>query len=403
MSPRVTGSDEPKLLIGEAQTKEYRLANELVGRLNVLLRNVRTHGRNNRAVAGNAETALSKINGLLDTSGKVTFDIVGKSLFLNGIRLTPDFANFQAFKGVVSHVKDRSIRSFSFDDSVDEDDLIAFASILASVDPDEEDPYAEVVERMEAEGVAGIEISRVEAEASLPSRRRSDATGGAAAAAYAAASSLYFIGKVFEKGIADAGVTPRKMKRVVQLVVDAVLADGEDMLSLTPVKAPGARLERHSLNVCIYSLILAHRLGLPKHLLREVGVAALFHDCGRTDAPAGAEGGAAHDHTWRGVKELTHFKEADRTILRAMLVAYLHHLNIDASGYPRTGRRIEPDAVSRIVRIADVYDTLTSPPSPDLPPSTSRDALATILSNAGERLDPAAAGTFAHAVARPSA
>lgn len=410
MAPQATKTEDSGLLIGRDQAREYQLANELVGRLYVLLRNTRTHDRNKRAVVGNAQAALSKVNGLLDISGKVSLDIVGDSLFLNGIRLRPDFSNFRAFKSVVIHAKERFIRSFSFDDSVDEDDIVAFVSILVAVDPEEDHPYAEIVERMTAEGIAGIEIGRVEERATRNGRGKGKVHDSAQAVVHAFASALYFVGKSIDEGIADTGVTPRKMKRVMQLVVDSILANEEEMLALTSLKGHAGYTHRHSLNVCIYSVMLAHRLGLPKEVLREVGVAALFHDNGKADVPAEvldkegplarAELEASQDHISGGVKALSHLKQADRTILRAMLVAYLHHLDMDGSGYPQTRRGIEPDAVSRIVRIADIYDVLTSPRSAGILPFAREEALTAILANAGTRLDPTLARAFAHIMTR---
>lgn len=410
MSPETTKPKESKLLIGRDQAKEYQLANELVGRFYVLLRNTRTHDRNNRAVVANAQAALSKIHGLLDISGRVTFDIVGDALFLNGIRLRPDFSNFQAFKSIVTHARERSIRSFTFEDPVDEDDIIAFASVLSTVDPDEDDPYGEILERMAAEGITGIEIGHVETRVSRRMKRHSAVSDPDQGVVNAFASALYFVGKSIDDGIADTGVTPRKMKRVVQLVVDSVLANEEEMLSLTSLKGHAGYTHQHSLNVCIYSVVLANRLGLSKNLLCEVGIAALFHDNGKVDVPAEvldkdgplteAELEAKHDHTAGGVKALSHFKEADRTILRAMQVAYLHHLDIDGSGYPQTVRKIVPDSVSRIVRIADIYDVLTAPRSAGFRPYTKEEALTVILSNAGEQLDLTLARAFAHVMRR---
>jgi hypothetical protein len=411
MSPEATRLEESRLLIGKDQAREYQLANELIGRLYVLLRNTRVHDRNNRAVVANGEAAISKIYGLLDISGKVSFDIVGDSLFLNGIRLRPDFSNFQAFKGIVTHMKEHFVRSFSFDDSVDENDIVAFTSILSAVDPDEDDPYAEVVERIGAEGITGIEIGHVDERGSCPARRGGNASGGAQGPLKAFTSALYFIGKTIDSGITDTGVTPRKMKRVVQLVVDSVLADEEEMLSLAAARCPGGHSHRHALGVCVYSVLLAHRLGLPKNLLREIGVAALFHDNGKVDLPqevfekdgplTDEENKVRQGHTSGGVEALTHFKEADRTVLRAMLAAYMHHLNLDGSGFPETRREMKPDTVSRIVRIADIYDVLTAPRSGSLKPFTKQEAVAVILHNAGGRLDPTLARAFACVMKRP--
>lgn len=410
MSSEGIGMADSRLLIGKGKKGEYQTANDLIARLYVLLRNMRTHDRNSSAVVADAQTALAKINGLLDICGKVCFDIVGDSLFLNGIRLRPDVSNFQAFRSVVNHASERSVRSFSFEDSVDEDDVIAFASVLSAVDPAEDGSYAEIVERMAAEGISGIEIGQAEERRPPPGRHTGGPFDSVQNAVKAFASALYFVGKSIDEGIAGAGVTPRKMKRVVQLVTDRLLANEKEILPLTSLKGHARSAHRHSLNVCIYSVMLGHRLGLPKHLLREVGVAALFHDNGKVDVPAElndkegrlteAELMASWDHTSGGVKALSHFKGADRTVLRAMQVAYLHHLDIDGSGYPQTRRRIDLDAVSKIVRVADIYDALTSPRSADLKPFTKEEALGVILSNAGRRLDQTLARAFAHMMTR---
>jgi HD-GYP domain-containing protein (c-di-GMP phosphodiesterase class II) len=402
--------EDSRLLIGNDQTRQYRLANDLIGRLYALLRNTRTHDRNNRAVVANAQTALSKINGLLDISGKVCFDLVGDSLFLNGVRLRPDVSNFQASKSVVNHASERSIRSFSFDDSVDEDDVIAFASVLTAVDPGEDDPYAEIVRRMAAEGITGIEIGQAEERWACPRRNSGGPSDASQEVSKAFASALYLVGKSIDKGIADAGLTPRKMKRVVQLVADSVLANEQEILSLMSIKGHAGCSHQHSLNVCIYSFMLAHRLGLPKYLLREVGVAALFHDNGKADVSpelcykegplTEAELMEKQVHTAGGVKALSHFKQVDRTVLRVMQVAYLHHLDLDGSGYPQTRRRIELDAVSKIVRVADIYDALTSPRSADIKPYTKEEALGVIVSNAERRLDRTLARAFVHLMTR---
>jgi HD-GYP domain-containing protein (c-di-GMP phosphodiesterase class II) len=79
-----------------------------------------------------------------------------------------------------------------------------------------------------------------------------------------------------------------------------------------------------------------------------------------------------------GVKVLTYLKKMDRAILRSMVTAFCHHLNMDLSGYPQTKSPIKPDAFSRIVRIADIYDALTSARSYRMKPFTRADALAII-------------------------
>jgi HD-GYP domain-containing protein (c-di-GMP phosphodiesterase class II) len=98
------------------------------------------------------------------------------------------------------------------------------------------------------------------------------------------------------------------------------------------------------------------------------------------------------------VKVLTYLKRLDNTILRSMIVAFCHHLNMDRSGYPQTQRTIRPDAISRIVRIADIYDALTSARSYRMKPFSSSEALGVIAEKAGKELDPVLCSIFAEVV-----
>ena len=66
-------------------------------------------------------------------------------------------------------------------------------------------------------------------------------------------------------------------------------------------------------------------------------------------------------HPWLGV--LTLFgvhQETQELPLRAMRVAYEHHLKVDSTGYPRPVRDRRPGLYSRIVAVADGFDAATS-------------------------------------------
>jgi HD-GYP domain-containing protein (c-di-GMP phosphodiesterase class II) len=71
-----------------------------------------------------------------------------------------------------------------------------------------------------------------------------------------------------------------------------------------------------------------------------------------------------------------------------MVVAFCHHMNIDRSGYPKTERHVRPDVFSRIVRIADVFDALTTARCYMIKPFSRDEALEIIREKAGRELDP---------------
>jgi response regulator RpfG family c-di-GMP phosphodiesterase len=142
-----------------------------------------------------------------------------------------------------------------------------------------------------------------------------------------------------------------------------------------PTEAPA--LARHLLRVAHLSLLVGTAAGLHPDALQDLGVAALFHDCGYA---AGGHTGAGpvglREHPMAGARLLMRQKGFHEAKTRRVLVALQHHR--DANAQPR------PGLFGRIVRIAEDYDTL-SRRSGKLSPTM---ALATMLKAAGTLYDP---------------
>jgi hypothetical protein len=71
-----------------------------------------------------------------------------------------------------------------------------------------------------------------------------------------------------------------------------------------------------------------------------------------------------------------------------MLVSFEHHLKLDLSGYPRLSFKKDLNLCSRIVTIADVYDSMTSGRVYSKTPLTPDEALRTMLEQEGKTFDP---------------
>jgi HD-GYP domain-containing protein (c-di-GMP phosphodiesterase class II) len=122
----------------------------------------------------------------------------------------------------------------------------------------------------------------------------------------------------------------------------------------------------HSVNVCVYSVLVAGALALDPVDLRHLGVGAILHDIGMVfyrdlvEKPGQLtpeEMEKIRHHTDEGFELLRRQTEVD---LRSAHVAYQHHERLDGSGYPRglAGDRIAPWA--KVVAIAEVFDSVTS-------------------------------------------
>ena len=93
----------------------------------------------------------------------------------------------------------------------------------------------------------------------------------------------------------------KKIKRVVQGIVDQILNEETSLIGLTTIRDYDEYTFTHSVNVCIFSVALGKRLGLGKVQLYDLGMAALFHDIGKSRVPAEIlnKSGGLTDDEWR--------------------------------------------------------------------------------------------------------
>ncbi len=392
--------------LSTADLNLLRQAAQFLGRFRVLVKLAQTHERHNQAVREAAEALYSALCDLLDEVKVARFDVVNDFIYFNGTRIGVGTSEFDLMQYLVEQMTLRNIGSMILDDAVEPEDLLCFAFVFTQLDLGHKDPFDELLRLMALEGIAGIAVSKtVPRDMNLyeqldhPPKEQ---------AKRSFISALRLIREAVKDGIAQGKVNPRKIKRVIETIVDTIISDERSMLALTAIRNYDEYTYYHSFNVCIYSIALANRLGLPRKILAEIGAAALFHDIGKTDIPQSIlnkmgnlteeEWKSLQQHTIAGVKHLTQLKRLDSATLQSIIVAFCHHLNMDSSGYPQTMGTIKPDAISRIVRIVDIYEALTSARSYRMKPFSKAEALEVIAKRAGTELDATLCAVFAETI-----
>ncbi|MBL8238709.1 MAG: HD-GYP domain-containing protein [Bryobacterales bacterium] len=122
----------------------------------------------------------------------------------------------------------------------------------------------------------------------------------------------------------------------------------------------------HSHRVSAYSEALARAFGLPQQQIDDIRIGALLHDIGKIGVPD--EVLRKHE---RLTKEEFDMMKQHPTIGRKVLeqivqfekyldAVELHHENLDGTGYPRGLRGEQIPISARIVKVADVYDALST-------------------------------------------
>lgn len=123
----------------------------------------------------------------------------------------------------------------------------------------------------------------------------------------------------------------------------------------------------HSVNVTIYSLAMAVKLGYNEKQLSELAIGGIMHDIGKTKLPLEIlnKKGKLSEEEFDLVKKHTDFgfeilRNQSSVSLLSAHCAFQHHEKLDGSGYPRglKGNEIHPYA--KVMAVADVFDALTS-------------------------------------------
>lgn len=124
----------------------------------------------------------------------------------------------------------------------------------------------------------------------------------------------------------------------------------------------------HSVRVALLALQVARRLGATRDQLVRVGSAALLHDIGKSKVPQdvlfkqgpldAAERAAMMQHPRHGAAIL--LEQRDGVDLEAVGAAFCHHMGPTGVGYPDAVAPVRPGGISRLVRVCDVFEALTS-------------------------------------------
>lgn len=172
-------------------------------------------------------------------------------------------------------------------------------------------------------------------------------------------------------------------------VVGSVTRNPDALLTLCKLRSHDAYTFTHGVNVSVLASAFGAYLGLRPAQLRELGLAGLFHDVGKTGIADGilnkpgplspTEFAAIRTHPSLG-QHLLAGLQLSESVLRGVAE---HHERFDGSGYPRglAGAAIHP--WGRMLSLADVYDALTSRRSYKGPMLANR-ALAVILGMRGQ-------------------
>jgi HD-GYP domain-containing protein (c-di-GMP phosphodiesterase class II) len=388
---------------GDRSSDAYirRTGKGLILGLYAALRAIRLYPLENAAVVRSADDLTALARELLAHEHELEIRVSGEFVFINMVRLRLDLDNYASFSHLLSVFRACGVGSLRLQDPPSVRD---WSRLLALLLVSSNDPpavrFETLLEKLAAQNLTMFEIGEPKelGEDSATREKSKEVAKKTYAQSVAVTKDLMTSVRM--------GRSPniKKIKRVVQGIVDQILNEEASLIGLTTIRDYDEYTFSHSVNVCIFSVALGRRLGLGKVQLYDLGMAALFHDIGKSRVPAdiiNKAGGLTDDewrliaaHPWLGTLALFQMRGQQDLPLRAMVVAHEHHMKLDLTGYPRPIRPRALSMFSKIVAVADGFDAATSRRSYQTTPMNPAAVMAEMRDNPRRGMDPVVVKAF---------
>jgi HD-GYP domain-containing protein (c-di-GMP phosphodiesterase class II) len=351
---------------GRAQSAKvkalHQLAVEMVVRLNVILKSARIYAPNNLLFQNQVALFLDLIHTAQAEAGGAVFTVRAGTLFFDNIRLKYGFANYHFFRFVLEVFKKNQLGGLRFQKEVTIGDLQNLMTILSRSDPEGRQPFESLASEAQRQGLSHIGLEKMSPSdvASKPERD---------------SARVFFLGlthlqEAFAGKSTEEKIRLSTTRRLMQSIFNSISDNESFVQGLTNIKNFHEYTLNHSMNVCILSIALGRRLGLDRNELVNLGISAFFHDFGKLDTPReilekpskldDRERKIIEKHPFQGAGKLIQFIDFKKLPLQAIHVAMEHHVKEDFSGYPRYFKRQSINLFSKIVKIVDFFDAVTT-------------------------------------------
>lgn len=177
-------------------------------------------------------------------------------------------------------------------------------------------------------------------------------------------------------------------------ITDELSMNGEISVNLVSLRTNSDYTYKHSVNVAVLSVLTGMGIGLKKPMLKELAASGLLHDIGKINIPLETleKAGPLTEEEYELIKKHSEFGyekiKDDITISsKTKMGVFMHHENVDGTGYPMGLRGDQIYMFAKIIHIADVYDAITSERTYKKA-QTPNEAIEFLMKNAGNMFQP---------------
>jgi HD-GYP domain-containing protein (c-di-GMP phosphodiesterase class II) len=340
------------------------LGRELISLWMALFRAVRLYQSDNEAIGKLGEKIREKVEQIQEDSGDVEMTVRHDSIFICGERIRESAIGSSLYHGFIDLLRAARLKGLKIEETVTNEELELFARQLLDVSAGERSTE-EMVSELKIRASTHIELELLDEEEDLIKEVDQELV----------AKQIYLRSIGIVKGVFDSlrktdRINSRRIKRVVQQMIESLNFNPENLINLTNLKNYDEYTFNHSVNVSVLAIALGRHLGLTRQQLYVLGQAGMLHDLGKLNVPkeilnktgklTREERNAIQMHSIDGFLTAATQMGINEGSIDVALASYEHHMNIDGSGYPTTPAAGAMGLLSRILSIVDRYDAMTS-------------------------------------------
>ncbi|HHY90528.1 MAG TPA: HD-GYP domain-containing protein [Clostridiales bacterium] len=159
----------------------------------------------------------------------------------------------------------------------------------------------------------------------------------------------------------------QKVQEVVSPMLEEIISNQNILGRLRQIDIEDDYTYKHSVEVCMLSVMIGKWLNLSSEQLSQLAISALLHDIGKSKIPleilnkpgklTAEEFELVKKHTIFGYEMIKNAGDIPESIAYGILQ---HHERRDGSGYPYGLKGEEIHLFGRIIAVADIFDAMTS-------------------------------------------
>ncbi len=277
------GSESLDQFAREHSDRLQTWSKQVIASLYMLVRSVKMYDPDNAIFGKPVELLRETMNQIIAKDGQLALQVVKETFYVNNMLVKVDLTSLENVRQLISEMRERKVGGFTLTRPVTTEELRNFIAVFAR----------DAKEEVSEEGLAArklmalklIKWSQIQEKVKNLDDADDEKIDRKKYALTVYARMVFYVRKYLEYRAAGRPFTSHKAGRLVQDMVDVCYEQRTHFLGMTTFRDDAEYIVFHSVNVALLAIVFGAELGLTKPQLRDLGMAALFHDIGKAELP----------------------------------------------------------------------------------------------------------------------